>query len=67
MNFFASAQCIGYQMEKGKLTQELCMPSEKSIIKQLGKAIDRLKAKLVYIAADDDHMITKFEKKFPKV
>lgn len=34
-NFFGSAQCLGYNLEHGKMTHELCYPSEKTIISQV--------------------------------
>jgi hypothetical protein len=34
-NVFASAQCLGYNLEYGKMTKEICRPSEKTIMKQV--------------------------------
>lgn len=34
-NFFGSSQCLGYRLENGKMTPELCYPSEKTIIAQV--------------------------------
>lgn len=39
MQLFASAQCTGYNMEKGKLTFEMCYPSEKLIIDEVNKLL----------------------------
>ncbi len=67
MNFFASAQCIGYHMEHGKLTREICYPSDKTVINQLKEAISKHEAKYVYVASDAQHMIQTFEKNLPNV
>lgn len=34
-NFFASAQCLGYNTQNGKLSMELCFPSESTIMSQV--------------------------------
>ncbi len=34
-NFFASAQCLGYDRKKGQLSMELCYPSESTIMSQV--------------------------------
>jgi peptide-O-fucosyltransferase len=34
-NFFGSAQCLGYNLEHGKMSPELCYPSEKTIMNQV--------------------------------
>jgi len=36
-NFFASAQCLGYDNQKGDLTMEMCFPTDKTIMKQVMK------------------------------
>lgn len=66
-NFFASAQCLGYDNQKGELTIELCYPSDSTIMKQVGDALKKTGAKYAYVASDADHMIRKFEKRFKKV
>lgn len=66
-NFFASAQCLGYNTEYGQLSIELCYPSESTIMRQVGEALKKTGAKHAYIASDKDHMIKKFEKRFKKV
>ena len=35
VNFFASAQCLGYRNEFGTITDDICFPTEKNIIKQV--------------------------------
>lgn len=66
-NFFGSAQCLGYNLEHGKMTYELCYPSEKTIIGQIKKALKKGNYKFVYVAADSDHLMRKFEKTFKNV
>ena len=61
MNFFASPQCIGYQMQFGRLTREMCFPSDKTVINQLKEAVEKYNAKFVYVASDDQHLISVFE------
>jgi peptide-O-fucosyltransferase len=34
-NFFGSAQCLGYRLEHGAMSPELCYPSEKTIVGQV--------------------------------
>ncbi len=66
-NFFASGQCLGYQLEKGiKLTNDICYPSEDKIFKQTEKLIKKSKISILYIASDGNHMIEKFVKRFEK-
>ncbi len=59
---FASAQCLGYRNEHGLLTQEMCTPSEDTIVKQLRSAIKQHQAKAIFVASDQDHMIEHLEK-----
>ncbi|CAF4293818.1 unnamed protein product, partial [Rotaria sordida] len=66
-NFFASAQCLGYNLEKGiKLTNDICYPSEDIILQQTEKMIQKSKLTVLYIAADGNHMLDKFQKHFMK-
>ncbi|CAF0845341.1 unnamed protein product [Adineta ricciae] len=66
-NFFASAQCLGFNLEKGiELTNAICYPSEDQIFKQTEAEIENTKPTVLYIAADGDHMLGKFEKRFAK-
>jgi len=36
---FGAAQCLGYRMERGKPSQEMCYQSEKIIARDVGKVI----------------------------
>lgn len=63
---FGSAQCLGYNNEHGRLTNELCFPPEKTVISQVKEAIKDIGAKALFVASDDDRMIAKFEKALKK-
>ena len=63
---FSAAQCVGYNSEKGPLTEEMCQPSEEVIVKHLRRAIKTHKAKSVFIASDHDHMIETLQKFFSR-
>jgi peptide-O-fucosyltransferase len=66
-NFFASGQCLGYNLEKGiKLTNDICYPSEDKIFQQTENLIKKFKPNILYIAADGNPMIEKFQKYFAK-
>lgn len=34
-HFLSSAQCLGFHMEKGVMTEELCYPSDETYISQV--------------------------------
>ena len=38
-NLFSSAQCLGYNNQHGRLTRDLCLPSEQIIIQQMEQTI----------------------------
>ncbi|CAF4058647.1 unnamed protein product [Rotaria sp. Silwood2] len=66
-NFFASAQCLGYNLEKGiKLTNDICYPSEDNILNQTENMIQKTKSTVLYIAADGNHMLDKYQERFMK-
>lgn len=46
MNFFASPQCIGYRIDKGRLTREMCYPSDQTILTQVN-LVEFLNKKLI--------------------
>jgi peptide-O-fucosyltransferase len=46
---FAAPQCFGYRGEHGKPTQEMCYPPDDVIVKQVKKAVKKVKAKSVFI------------------
>jgi len=63
-NFFGSAQCLGYNNEKGFVSQEICFPSTKTIMKQVKAAVKKHKIEAIYISTDSDSMVEEFKKKF---
>lgn len=63
-NLFASAQCLGYNNERGDLTVETCMPSQEMILRKLKRVIKRVKEaqksnqiKSIFVASDNNHLI----------
>lgn len=54
---FASPQCLGYKGEHGPLERVTCFPDKDIILKQLRRAIKAIKARAVFVASDNDHMI----------
>ena len=64
---FASPQCVGYRGELGKLTSEMCYPSDETIIKQVKAAVKEKAINNVFIATDSRDLISKFKKAMPKV
>ena len=63
-NLFSSPQCLGYRNENGHLTTSLCMPSTDTIMEMVRKKILSVGAVAVFIASDNDHMITQFNEQF---
>uniref|UniRef100_T1IJP7 GDP-fucose protein O-fucosyltransferase 1 n=1 Tax=Strigamia maritima TaxID=126957 RepID=T1IJP7_STRMM len=61
-NLFAAAQCLGYRNEFGRATKELCFPSSQTILRQLKRAIRQEKAVAVFVASDDNHMMSELVK-----
>lgn len=59
---FAAPQCLGYTNEFGKATPELCFPPKTLVLKQLRRVIKALRARSVFVASDNDHMIKDIEK-----
>ncbi|XP_035219962.1 GDP-fucose protein O-fucosyltransferase 1-like, partial [Stegodyphus dumicola] len=59
---FAAPQCLGYRNEFGHATQELCFPSKETILMQLRRVVKALRARSVFVASDNDHMIKDIEK-----
>jgi peptide-O-fucosyltransferase len=55
---FSSPQCLGYRNEYGKLTQEMCFPSTSTIIKQIKRAVKKIKATSVFVASDRNHLLS---------
>ncbi|GIX83405.1 GDP-fucose protein O-fucosyltransferase 1 [Caerostris extrusa] len=58
---FAAPQCLGYQNELGQATPELCFPPKDIILEQLRKKVKAHKAKSIFVASDNDHMINDIE------
>jgi len=59
---FAAPQCFGYRGEHGKPTQEICYPPDDVIVKQVKKAVKKVKAKSVFIGTDSRDLIDKMSK-----
>lgn len=64
---FASPQCVGYRGEKGKLSLEMCYPSDNTIVKQVKRAVKEKEINNVFIATDSRDLISKMKKAMPKV
>ena len=64
-NLFASAQCLGYNGERGKLNIDMCNPSDRDMLSQMKRAVKRLRPKTVFVAADHNHMISVSCRSFP--
>jgi len=56
-NLFSAPQCLGYRNEKGIATQEMCFPSQETIVKQVKLAVKEYRAKSVFVSSDHDHLI----------
>lgn len=61
---FSSAQCLGYNNEKGSLTIDICLPSQDIVIRQIKRIIKRVREtqktneiKSIFVASDNNHMI----------
>ncbi|UYV73440.1 O-fut1 [Cordylochernes scorpioides] len=59
---FSAPQCLGYNGEHGTATPELCMPPAKQILAQLRRAVKATRARGVYVASDNNHMIPEINK-----
>ncbi|CAF1317314.1 unnamed protein product [Rotaria magnacalcarata] len=63
--FLASAQCLGYHLEKIiKLTNDMCYPSEDTILEQTEKMINSISPAALFVAVNGNHLIDKFQKRF---
>lgn len=54
---FSAPQCLGYNNEHGFATNEICFPTKETILKQLKRVVKAVKARSVFVASDNDHMI----------
>lgn len=62
-NLFAAPQCLGYRNERGKATQEMCLPGFDVITRLLKRVIRNNKnVKSVFVASDNDYMIPELTK-----
>lgn len=55
---FSSPQCLGYRNEHGRLTHEMCFPSTSTVIKQIKRAVKKIKATSVFVASDKNHLLS---------
>ena len=55
-NMFASAQCLGYYLDHGLLTKELCYPPKETVLNQIKKEVKKRKVKAIFVATDSDDM-----------
>ncbi|XP_064457674.1 GDP-fucose protein O-fucosyltransferase 1-like [Ornithodoros turicata] len=55
---FSAPQCAGYHGEKGSINAEVCFPSKDTVLKQIRRVVRALKARAVFVASDNNHMIT---------
>uniref|UniRef100_A0A1B6CCN0 GDP-fucose protein O-fucosyltransferase 1 n=1 Tax=Clastoptera arizonana TaxID=38151 RepID=A0A1B6CCN0_9HEMI len=66
-NLFAAPQCVGYVNEFGPATQDMCMPSQDLIIKQLKRVVRSMKdISSIFVASDSHHMMKAFKEAFKK-
>ncbi|KAK6622860.1 hypothetical protein RUM43_008707 [Polyplax serrata] len=57
-NLFAAPQCLGYQNEHGSATTDMCMPSAKTITKQIKRVLKTVKDPAsVFVASDNNYML----------
>ncbi len=63
---FGSAQCLGFRLEHGELSHDLCYPPEETILKQVKSQVKKMAAKTVFVAAGDNHMIGKIQQALKK-
>lgn len=57
-NLFSAPQCLGYRNERGKLTDDMCLPTKYTIIRQIKRVIKNMKnIKSVFVASDSNHML----------
>lgn len=59
---FSAPQCVGYSGEKGPLPREACLPQGDTVLAQLKRVVRALKARTVFVASDNDHMLPAINK-----
>ena len=63
-HMFGSPQCLGYNMEHGRMSKNLCDPPKRTVLKQIKETVKKIKAKTVFVAADDFKMYHEIEELF---
>lgn len=63
---FAAAQCLGYRNEFGVATAEMCKPQKQTIIRQVKRAVNKVKAVSIFVASDHDHMLEELQDAFKR-
>lgn len=66
-NFFSSAQCLGYKLEYGELTNSLCYPTDHEILDQLEAAIKILSPKYVFVISEINDIVDRFKKVYEDI
>jgi len=66
-NLFSSPQCLGYRNEFGTLSSSICNPSKELILQTVSHFIKETSAVSVFVASDNDHMISFFKKSIKNV
>ncbi|BFZ05893.1 hypothetical protein BsWGS_08931 [Bradybaena similaris] len=61
-SMFAAKQCIGERGQFGKTTLEMCFPSVATVTDQVKREVDRVGAKVVFIATDYHDLIAELSK-----
>jgi len=59
-NMMESPQCLDYG---GKLNYNICYPSQQDILEQTAAVVERIQAKVIFVASDSDFMIDKLQDK----
>lgn len=65
-HYMESPQCLGRYPNKEDVNPNLCFPSTKEILKRVKKAVNKVKAKYVYVATDNNPMVDKITKHLQK-
>ncbi|KAE9548071.1 hypothetical protein FO519_008714 [Halicephalobus sp. NKZ332] len=63
-HLFASPQCLGYYNEHGRLTLDICQPSEEKILEEVEDVVNSIGAKAIFVSSDRDHLIPELNEKF---
>ena len=60
--FMESPQCLGYSRYRSKVTRDLCAPPQEEILSAVRKQVVANEAKFLFVATDNNPMITEFKK-----